>query len=367
MTELEFHPVASIFPLLAGDDFRALVEDIRENGQLEPIWTYQGQIIDGRNRYMACRSLGNEAATREWGGNGSLLDFVVSMNLHRRHLTSSQRAAIAVEMLPMLEAEAEKRRRKKIGEYRSTGETTQLFEPSHGNGESAQHAAGLLDTNRQYVSDAKRLKHEEPELYERVLAGELSIPEAKRHVPGASQPVEVTVFSHKSVEYFTPPEFVEAARSVMGEIDLDPASCDEAQQTVGAGTYYTKDTDGLSQPWHGRVWLNPPYSKTGARSNQEIWSRRLADEYKAGSVTEAVLLVKAALGYNWFEELWYDWPVCFVKTRLSFIRENGDDSGQSKMGTALMYFGENVDAFTDVFREFGRVILPTDGYGPLRQ
>jgi len=358
MTELEFHPVASIFPLLAGDDFRALVEDIHQNGQLEPIWTYEGTIIDGRNRYMACRSLGIEATAREWNGNGSLIGFVVSMNLRRRHLTSSQRAAIAVDMLPMLEAEA--RDRMLTGK---PNDPSQFIDE----GRATEHAADLLGTNRQYVSDAKRLKQEAPEVYERVRTGELSIPEANRQRPGASQPVEVTIFSHKSVEYYTPSQFIEAARNVMGGIDLDPASCDEAQQTVMAEAYYTEEDDGLSQPWHGRVWLNPPYSKTGARSNQEIWSQYLAGEYTSGNVTEAVLLVKAALGYNWFEDLWYAWPVCFVKTRLSFIREDGDDSGQSKMGTALLYFGENVEPFISVFREFGRVILPTDGYGPLHR
>ena len=364
MTELEFHPVASIFPLLAGDDFRALVEDIRENGQLEPIWTYQGQIIDGRNRYMACRSLGNEAATREWGGNGSLLDFVVSMNLHRRHLTSSQRAAIAVDVLPMLEAEA---RERMIAGGAVTKEGREIIPYPNDTRKASEEAAGLLGTNPHYVSDAKKLKQETPELYERVRAGEMSIPEAKREMPGASQPVEVTVFSHKSIEYYTPSKFIEAARRVMGGIDLDPASCAEAQKTVMADAYYDKHVDGLSQPWYGRVWLNPPYSKTGARSNQEIWSQHLVDEYTSRSVTEAVLLVKAALGYNWFEKLWYAWPVCFVKSRLSFTREDGDDSGQSKMGTALLYFGDNAESFIDVFREFGRVILPTDGYSSLHR
>lgn len=187
----------------------------------------------------------------------------------------------------------------------------------------------------------------------------------KEYQGGASQPVEVTIFSHKTVEYYTPPEFLEAAREVLGAIDLDPASCAEAQQNVMAGMYYTKDDDGLSRDWYGRVWLNPPYSKTGGRSNQDMWSEKLVSEYRAGNVTEALLLVKAALGYRWFEELWYDWPVCFVRSRLSFIKEDGDTDGQSKQGTAILYLGDRVDRFIAVFREFGRVILPTDGYSSL--
>jgi len=109
------------------------------------------------------------------------------------------------------------------------------------------------------------------------------------------------------------------------------------------------------------VWLNPPYGKDGSDSNQEIWSQHLIGEYEAGHVSQAVLLVKAALGYNWFENLWWDWPVCFGRDRLSFIRSNGDDKGKSKQGTAFLYLGDEVARFRRVFGQFGRVIMPENG------
>ncbi len=176
-----------------------------------------------------------------------------------------------------------------------------------------------------------------------------------------SQAVQVTVFSHESVEYYTPQEYIEAAREVLGEIDLDPASCEAAQEWIQARIYYTKEQDGLFLPWSGRVWLNPPYSKTGGESNQALWSQRLQAEYMAGNVAEAVLLVKAALGYKWFDELWYKWPVCFARERISFVREDGSDEGQSKQGTAFLYFGRRESAFRQVFSRIGRVILPEEG------
>ena len=77
-----------------------------------------------------------------------------------------------------------------------------------------------------------------------------------------------------------------------------------------------------------------------------------------GAVTGAVLLVKAALGYEWFEELWYRWPVCFPRRRLSFGMPDGSGDGQSKQGSALFYFGREPERFAEHFRRFGRVIWP---------
>lgn len=181
---MEFHEAANIFPMLTGDDFRALVDDIRTNGQIEPIWLYQGAILDGRNRYAACLELGIDPKFKEWTGN-SPVAFVVSMNIHRRHLTSSQRAVIALEVEAQLAEEARANLAKAGEQYgRGNGQKPfQLFEkaieeiqPIH----AAEQAAQLTGTNRQYVSDAKRIAQEAPELIEQVRAGEMTIPEVKR-------------------------------------------------------------------------------------------------------------------------------------------------------------------------------------------
>jgi len=92
------HPTAEIFPMMATADFDALVAGIEQNGQLEPIVTYQGMILDGRHRYRACQQLGRKPNTTEWDGNGSPESFVISKNLWRRHLTVSQRAITAAKI-----------------------------------------------------------------------------------------------------------------------------------------------------------------------------------------------------------------------------------------------------------------------------
>ncbi len=100
--DLPFHPVANLFPLIDGPQFDALVSDIAANGLLEPIWLHStdNAIIDGRNRYRACLAAGVAPTFRRWHGSGSLTQFVLSLNLHRRHLTSSQLACVGVEVLP---------------------------------------------------------------------------------------------------------------------------------------------------------------------------------------------------------------------------------------------------------------------------
>jgi len=184
---MDFHPVSNIFPLIEGRDFESLKEDIRQNGLLEPIWLHpDGSILDGRNRYLACEAIGINPSFRSYNSDLSttaLINFVISMNEKRRHLTSSQRATVALSALPMLEAEARERQRGAGQEYgrgqnSSVKELTELSEPQR----ATQAAADLFSTNRQYVSDAKRIRDESPETFEQVKSGELSIPKAKEAI-----------------------------------------------------------------------------------------------------------------------------------------------------------------------------------------
>ncbi|MDW5315000.1 MT-A70 family methyltransferase [Rhizobium sp. PL01] len=94
---LSHHPLAGLFPMLSPDDLRQLAEDIATVGQQEPVWLLDGQILDGRNREAACHVLGIDAWTKEYEGTDAL-GFVLSLNLHRRHLSDSQRAMVAAKL-----------------------------------------------------------------------------------------------------------------------------------------------------------------------------------------------------------------------------------------------------------------------------
>jgi ParB-like chromosome segregation protein Spo0J len=95
---LEIDPLATIFPPMSEDEFGRLKADIAARGQLEPIWTHRGRVVDGRHRLRACRELGVEPVVREYDGDGTVLGFVVAKNLHRRHLSANQRALVAAKL-----------------------------------------------------------------------------------------------------------------------------------------------------------------------------------------------------------------------------------------------------------------------------
>ncbi|EPT4224794.1 MULTISPECIES: ParB/RepB/Spo0J family partition protein [Pseudomonas] len=95
--DLEFHDYAQLFPLIIGDDYEALLEDIDTNGQRAPIVLHEGKILDGRNRYRVCKDLLIEPQTEEYTGDDAL-GYVLSLNLYRRQLTVAQRALIAAEL-----------------------------------------------------------------------------------------------------------------------------------------------------------------------------------------------------------------------------------------------------------------------------
>lgn len=160
--------------------------------------------------------------------------------------------------------------------------------------------------------------------------------------------------SSDSNEWYTKAEYVNAAREVMGAIDLDPASCELANRTVKAAQFYTIDDNGLSQSWSGRVWLNPPYGRDGNDSNQALWSARLIKEFCDGDVSEAVLLVNSVTDCQWFQPLW-DFPICFTDHRIRFYNSDGEGNSPTH-GNAFVYFGSQADRFAEIFSQFGAIV-----------
>jgi phage N-6-adenine-methyltransferase len=165
------------------------------------------------------------------------------------------------------------------------------------------------------------------------------LPESKPHVS----------YNTGNNEWYTPSEYIEAARNVMGEIELDPASSHKANETVKALRYYTSENDGLSKQWIGKVWMNPPYSVDLIYR----FCEKLTWHYKEGDITEAIVLVNNATETNWFNILIEQaGAVVFPKGRVKFQTSNGS-VGAPLQGQAIIYLGDNVEIFLSEFKHFG--------------
>lgn len=124
-------------------------------------------------------------------------------------------------------------------------------------------------------------------------------------------------------EWYTPPEYIGLARQVLGTIDLDPASNATAQAWIQAGHFYTKEDDGLSQPWFGRVWCNPPYGSPEVRLMARSFLEKAIASDQKGELQAAVFLLNRT-GASWYKDcLQRVHAVCEVKRRIAFIDAKG--------------------------------------------
>ncbi len=173
----------------------------------------------------------------------------------------------------------------------------------------------------------------------------------------------MTIAQHsaKSVEHYTPAEYIEAARAVMGGIDLDPASCAEANETVKAERFFTKHEDGLVQEWHGRVFLNPPGGKILNKSEAALWWRKLAWEFDSGRrvsqfvfvgfTLEILRTTQDASKYGPITPLSVRFVRCFPRERICFGGKNSPTHAN-----VIVYGGPNRTGFVERFSKFGECL-----------
>jgi len=164
---------------MSDDELQELAADIKERGLLNPIVLIKNQVLDGRNRLAACELAWVEPRFVQWDGKGSPTEWVISQNLFRRHLTSSQRAVVAYHTLPLLEKEAKQRQRQSPGRGKGAGNKAgQKLPTFSANGKASVIAARLARTNENYVKAVKAISSTAPELVECIFAGQLKVPDA---------------------------------------------------------------------------------------------------------------------------------------------------------------------------------------------
>lgn len=161
---LTFHEYADIFPMLPLEELDTLAADIAANGLLEPITLYEGKVLDGRNRYVACLNVAVDPRFTQYTGDDPL-GFVVSKNLHRRHLGEAQRGVIAARLSNMRQ-----------------GERTDLEPSANLQKVSQTEAAALLNVSPRTVASVKAIEREAPDLLPAMESGALSVNAAMREV-----------------------------------------------------------------------------------------------------------------------------------------------------------------------------------------
>lgn len=159
------------------------------------------------------------------------------------------------------------------------------------------------------------------------------------------------IYSSNSPEWLTDRGTIELVLRVLGGIDLDPCSNGGDMPNIPALVHYTKEDDGLSKAWKGRVYINPPYG-------QELphWISHLLDQYTRRNVTQAIMLVPARPDTKWFSSLKY-LHRCFIHGRMNFsmLSEGRVVVGRAPFPSMAVFLGEDPSKFIEVFSEVGDI------------
>lgn len=181
--EYEFHPYASVLPMLGVADANELAADIQANGLREEIVLFEGKILDGRNRFRACKTVGVEPRFRDFNGDGDPIDYIVSVNIKRRHLTQSQKATCVAKIANLPRGNPNLKTSKTPTNPKSV-QDTEL-------GKTAAQVAKEIGVSTSTVEQAKRVIREAPkETVEEVERGEKSVATAVKEIKAAKEKTE---------------------------------------------------------------------------------------------------------------------------------------------------------------------------------
>ena len=152
---------------------------------------------------------------------------------------------------------------------------------------------------------------------------------------------------NRTDKWNTPVEFVGDVVKFFGTIDLDPCSNSEGDTNVPALNYYNEQTNGLAHDWHGKVFMNHPYS------NSKEWIPYAALQYESGNAEELVLLIKLDVSTKWWKSV-SNYPWLAINTRLKF----GNAASAAPFQSAIVYLGSDLLRFEQIFKKYGTIYVP---------
>jgi len=343
-----------------------LEAQLLRDGCLAPliVWAERGVLLDGHNRMEICDRFGIEYPVREISlpSHDEAKLWIIRHQLGRRNLTPDQ-----ASYLRGLEYQQTKQRHggaRVSSPQNEDLKTADRLARKHGvakvtierDAAFAQAVDHLNDTILPGIRD-KVFAGDGPAKAVIVEAAKVAATEPQRAVAmlspssASSSSSPHVAYNSGNNEWFSPSEIIEAAREVMGGIDLDPASCTAANEVVKASYFFSAEDDGLSKPWAKRVFMNPPY----AQPLVQQFCSKLVQHVRDGDVPTAVVLVNNATETRWFQELSsVASAVCFPAGRVRFWHPV-KTSASPLQGQAVLYFGDDRDAFTEAFSKFGSV------------
>lgn len=295
------HPACELFPKLPEKELQELADDIQANGLQNPIVLLDNKILDGRNRYAACKLAKVQPKFTKWDGEGSPLAWVISQNMMRRHLTASQRAVVALDVLPLLEKEAKERQRKRNGKVAHKCATM--------NEKASEAAARLAKSSARYVEMAKAIGKDAPDLLGEVRTGELSLTDANKQLRIRQETDRARKNRRNRKRALATEE--DAERVVHGDcMDLIPALPDESINLVVTSPPYAEQRKGnykgvpeAKYPEWTVNWMRLIRDKLADDGSILIVLR---PHIKNGQISDYVLRTRLALrddGWNECEEL----------------------------------------------------------------
>lgn len=165
--------------------------------------------------------------------------------------------------------------------------------------------------------------------------------------------------SRESDAWFTPVFYIELAKEVMGDIDLDPFSSEAANQRIKAKRYFSIENDAFQNEWfreQGRVFMNPPYTRNIIDASVQAFLTNLTQE----KVNQGIVLVNNATETKWFQALLKECAaLCLPDRRIAFENIDGKNVSGNTRGQVFFYFGHKLTKFIDIFSKIGTVVLPT--------
>ena len=358
----------SLIPPLTDEEYAGLEESILQEGCRDALIVWGDTLIDGHNRFEICtrHNIPFETVEMFFPSRDDVKLWMMKNQLSRRNLNDFQRIEITHKCEDAVKAKARERQgtRTDINDIPlNSAESRDELANMAGVGHSTyEHAVTVLEeapapvveaarNNELSINSAYQVAKMEPEQQEEI-AQRIEQGEAPREVFSEVKNRPHVANNSGNNEWYTPADYIEAAREVMGSIDIDPASNDIAQETVKAAVYYTAETNGLDKEWRGNVWMNPPYASDLIGK----FIDKLVAELP--NIKQAIVLVNNATETEWFNKLIpRASAVCFPRSRVKFYMPDGK-TGAPLQGQAIIYFGIHYDKFINVFTQKGWCALP---------